>query len=203
MPRFFPAFLQVWVFLKLILRLCAIILLLQTMNEYFKIGKLVATFGTNGQMVLQHTLGRKTSLKGLGTFFIEELNDSFIPYFITSVKIKSDRELFITVEGIDSKEAARFLLKKEVWLAEHDFKKFVASSAPISFLGFMIIENQKELGEILEVIEQPHQVLCRIMIEGKEVLIPVHENSLEKVDKKNKKLYVDLPEGLLDVYLNG
>jgi 16S rRNA processing protein RimM len=173
------------------------------MNEYFKIGKLAATFGTDGQMVLQHTLGKKTSLKGMEAFFIEETTDSFLPYFITSAKIKNDREIIIAVEGIDTKEAARFLLKKEVWLAERDFKKFAASSAPISFLGFMIIENQKELGEILEVIEQPHQVLCRIMIEGKEALIPVHENSLEKVDKKNKKLYVNLPEGLLDVYING
>jgi 16S rRNA processing protein RimM len=173
------------------------------MNEYFKIGKLAATFGTDGQMVLQHTLGKKTSLKGMEAFFIEETNDSFLPYFITSAKIKNDRDIIIAVEGIDTKEAARFLLKKEVWLAERDFKKFAASSAPISFLGFMIIENQKELGEILEVIEQPHQVLCRIMIEGKEALIPVHENSLEKVDKKNKKLYVNLPEGLLDVYING
>lgn len=173
------------------------------MNEYFKIGKLAATFGTDGQMVLQHTLGKKTSLKGMEAFFIEETNDSFLPYFITSAKIKNDRDIIIAVEGIDTKEAARFLLKKEVWLAEHDFKKFAASSAPISFLGFMIIENQKELGEILEVIEQPHQVLCRIMIEGKEALIPVHENSLEKIDIKNRKLYVNLPEGLLDVYING
>jgi 16S rRNA processing protein RimM len=67
----------------------------------------------------------------------------------------------------------------------------------------MIIDNKKELGEILEVIEQPHQVLCRIMIDSKEALIPLHENSLEKVDKKNKKLYVNLPEGLLDIYKIG
>jgi 16S rRNA processing protein RimM len=172
------------------------------MNEYFKIGKFAATFGTSGQLVLEHNLGKRTSLKGLETIFIEESNDSFLPYFIKTAAIKNDREIFISIEGIDSKEAARFLLKKEVWLAEADFKKFAAGSAPISFLGFMIIDNKKELGEILEVIEQPHQVLCRIMIDSKEALIPLHENSLEKVDKKNKKLFVNLPEGLLDIYKN-
>ena len=173
------------------------------MNEYFRIGKLVATFGTGGQLILQHNLGKKTSLKGLENIFIEETNDSFLPYFITETKMKNDREIFISIEGINSKEEARFLLKKEAWLAEPDFKKFAARSAPISFLGFMIIDNKEELGEVLEVIEQPHQVLCRISINGKEALIPVHENSLEKVDKKNKKLYVNLPEGLLDIYKNG
>jgi len=172
------------------------------MNEYFKIGKLAATFGTNGQLILRHHLGKKTSLNGLKVFFIEETTNSFLPYFISSTKIKNDTEIFVSVEGIDSKEKARALLKKEVWLDEPAFKKFAAKTSPISFLGFTIIDNKKELGEVLEVVEQPHQVLCRIVMDGKEVLVPVHENSLEKIDTKNRKLYVNLPEGLLDVYLN-
>jgi 16S rRNA processing protein RimM len=172
------------------------------MNEYFKIGKLAATFGTNGQLILRHHLGKKTSLNGLKVFFIEETTNSFLPYFISSTKIKNDTEIFVSVEGIDSKEKARALLKKEVWLDEPAFKKFAAKTSPISFLGFTIIDNKKELGEVLEVVEQPHQVLCRIVIDGKEVLVPVHENSLEKIDSKNRKLYVNLPDGLLDVYLN-
>ncbi len=172
------------------------------MNEYFKIGKIAATFGVQGQLVLQHNLGKKTSLNGLETIFIEEKNDSFLPYFTTATKIKSDKEIFISLEGIESKEEARFLVKKEVWLNENDFKKFASGTAPISFLGFMVIDNKEELGEVLEVIEQPHQVLCRIMVGGKEVLVPIHENSLEKIDKKNRKIYVDLPDGLLDIYKN-
>jgi len=50
------------------------------------------------------------------------------------------------------------------------------------------------------VIEQPHQVLCAILLNGKEALIPIHEDSLEKVDKKNRRVYVNLPDGLLDIY---
>ena len=64
----------------------------------------------------------------------------------------------------------------------------------------MIVNENEELGEICEVIEQPHQVLCKIMLDGKEALIPVHEDSLDKLDKKNRKLYVNLPDGLLDIY---
>ncbi|HEY5463480.1 MAG TPA: 16S rRNA processing protein RimM [Hanamia sp.] len=172
------------------------------MNQYFKIGKLAATFGVEGQLILEHGLGKKTSLKGLETIFIEEKKDSFLPYFISATKIKNDKEIYILLEGIQSKEAAHFLIKKEVWLSENDFKKFAAGAAPISFLGFMIINDKIELGEVIEVIEQPHQVLCTIMIDGKEALIPIHENSLEKIDKKNRKLYVDLPDGLLDIYKN-
>jgi 16S rRNA processing protein RimM len=106
----------------------------------------------------------------------------------------------VKLEGISAKEAARVLVKKEVWLDESDFKKFAAASSPVSFLGFTIINHDEELGEICEVIEQPHQLLCKIFLDNKEALIPIHEDSLEKIDKKNRKLYVNLPEGLLEIY---
>ena len=172
------------------------------MNNYFKVGKLAATFGVQGQLIFEHSLGKKTSLKGLETIFIEEKKDTFLPYFISATKIKNDKEIYISLEGISSKEAAHFLIKKEVWLSEIDFKKYAAAAAPISLLGFTIINNQNEIGEVIEVIEQPHQVLCAIIIDGKEALIPIHEDSLEKIDKKNRKLYVSLPDGLLDIYKN-
>jgi 16S rRNA processing protein RimM len=170
------------------------------LKNYFKVGKLVSTYGLKGEVVLKHDLGKKTSLKNLEAFFIEEKTDSFLPYFIESTKVKNDKEIYIKLEGINSKEIAHKLVQNEVWLLEDDFKKFAAGSAPISLLGFSMVNNNQDLGEILEVIEQPHQVLCKILIDGAEALIPVHQDSLEKIDKKNRKVYVDLPEGLLDIY---
>jgi 16S rRNA processing protein RimM len=52
----------------------------------------------------------------------------------------------------------------------------------------------------LEVIEQPHQVLCRIDLGGKEALIPMHEQTLRRVDQRKREVHVELPDGLLDVY---
>ena len=170
------------------------------MVEYFKIGKLAASTGLKGELVLQHNLGKKTSLKGLEAIFIEEKNDSFIPYFIQFTRIRSNDETIIKLEGVDIVELARKLTPREVWLAANDFKKFAAKSSPIALLGFNIINEGNDLGEILEVIEQPHQVLCSLLINGKEALIPIHEESLEKVDLKNRKVFVTLPDGLLDIY---
>jgi 16S rRNA processing protein RimM len=171
------------------------------MTQYFKIGKFAASYGLNGELVLQHSLGKKTSLKGLEAVFIEETKDNFLPYFIQKTSIKSDTETYVKLEGFDSKETARKLTPKEVWMAEDDFKKFAAKAAPIALLGFDMIDGETNLGEVIEVIEQPHQVLCTILYQGKEALIPIHEESLLKVDKKNKRVYVQLPEGLLDIYL--
>lgn len=171
------------------------------MTNYCSIGKLVATFGVKGELVLRHHLGKKTSLKGLETLFIEEKKDELLPYFLESARIKNDDELFLKIEGIDTKEAAHKLMQKQIWLTQDDFNKYTDKAAPIALLGYHIINEGKDLGEILEVIEQPHQVLCRIDLNGNEALIPIHEGSLLKVDKRKKQVHVELPEGLLDIYL--
>ena len=160
----------------------------------------MATFGFAGELVMRHHFGKKTALKGLATLFIEKQKDELLPYFIESIRVKSDDEVFVKIEGIDSKETARMLVQKQVWLTEEDFQKYASKSTPVSLLGFHIINENEDLGEILEVIEQPHQLLCRIEWEGKEALIPVHQETLQKIDKKNRRVLVQLPNGLLDVF---
>ena len=169
--------------------------------EYFKTGKLVAASGLKGELIFKHELGKKTSLKDLKAIFIEDKKDSFIPWFIESTRIKNDSEIYLKLEGIDTREAAAKLSPKEVWMTEADFKKYAAKSAPASLLGYTIINNKDRLSEILEVIEQPHQLLCRIELNSKEVLIPVNESFLKKIDHKKKEVIVELPDGLLEIYL--
>jgi 16S rRNA processing protein RimM len=171
------------------------------MAEYLNLGKLVAIHGLKGELVLKHTLGKKSSLKGLQTVFTEENKNSFIPWFIESTKIKNDEETYIKVEGINTREEAKKLALRKLWIPDEDFKKLSAKSAPVILLGYHIIHEKSDLGAVLEVIEQPHQLLCRIEIQEKEVLIPLHEGSLKNIDHKKKQIIVELPEGLLDIYL--
>lgn len=171
------------------------------MAEYFNIGKIVAVHGLKGELVLKHELGKKTSLKGLTSIFIEEKKGSFLPWFIENTKIKTQEEIYLQLEGVNTREDAMKLTQKQVWLPATDFKRFAAKTAPASLLGYSIINNNESLGEILELIEQPHQLLCRLEIKGKEVLIPLHEETLQKINHKKKEVFVGLPEGLLEIYL--
>lgn len=170
------------------------------MEEYFKIGKLAATFGVKGELVLQHALGKRTSLKGLQALFIEEKKDSFLPYFVSSVTIRSETENLVMLEDVLTKEQAMKLVKKEVWMNAADFKKFSGSKTPASLLGFMLYNETEPVGEITEVVEMPHQLLCKVNYKGAEALIPLHEDSLEKIDRRNRKVIAVLPDGLLDIY---
>jgi 16S rRNA processing protein RimM len=170
------------------------------LNDQINIGKIVATFGVKGELILLHALGKKIALKNIEAIFIEEQKDSRLPYFIKTSKAKTEEETFVTLEGIDSKEAAKKLLQKKVWLPQSDFRKLADKSSPIFLIGFQLINEGKKIGLIEEVIEQPHQVLLRINFNDKEALIPLHEETLDKIDHKKMEVYVTLPDGLLELY---
>ena len=71
--------------------------------EYFKIGKFVSLHGLSGELLLAHSLGKKTSLKGLEAIFVEDKKDSFFPWFIESTRIKTTAEI---VDGVHARRAA-------------------------------------------------------------------------------------------------
>lgn len=172
------------------------------MASYYKIGKFATAHGLKGELVLQHELGKATELKGLEAVFLEDKKGSFLPYFIQSAKKKSAQEVLVQLEGVDVREKALLLATKPVWIPEEEFHRLADRSAPANLLAYMIVENKKQLGQIEEVIEQPQQLLCRIKINEKEVLIPLNESTLQKINHTKKTVEVSLPEGLLDIYLS-
>ena len=70
-----------------------------------------------------------------------------------------------------------------------------------SFLGYqVVIQDNKLLGVIRELIFNPGQMLLSILSEkNKEILIPFHEDFIVKIDKKKKTIVMDIPEGLTEI----
>lgn len=171
------------------------------MENYVQIGKIVATHGTGGEIIILHSLGKKNAFKNLKAFFIEEKKESYIPYFLEKSTAKTDEEAIIKLEDIDNKEQARRFIKKNIWLTENDFDKTADKNAAISLLNYSVFNNDEKLGMVEEIIEQPHQLLLKITYKTKEALIPLHEETVLSIDKKKKEIHVDLPDGLLEIYL--
>jgi len=152
-------------------------------------------------MIARHHLGKKILVSRIKVVFLEQKKDELLPYFIENIKKKGSDELYLKLEGIDSREAASGYLRRDLWLKEEEVQIHTNKSNPIGWVGYNAVDQGKDLGSILEVIEQPHQVLCRLEIDTKEVLIPINEQTLVKIDHQAKSLLLILPEGLLEVYL--
>src|SRR5437773_9895512 len=86
--------------------------------NYNNIGKIAASHGLAGEVVLRHALGKRTSLNGLAAIFIEMRKDDLLPYFIQEARIKNESEIYLKLEGVDKREQALLLTQKPVWLTQ-------------------------------------------------------------------------------------
>ena len=170
-------------------------------NSYRNIGKIVSCFGLKGEMIVVHHLGKKIVVSKIKILFLEQKKDELLPYFIEYIRKKGDEEFYLKLEGIDSKESASKFIRRDLWMKEEEVQMHTLKSNPIGWVGYHVLDQNLDLGPILEIIEQPHQVLCRLEINTREVLIPINEQTLEKVDHKSKSVLLTLPDGLLAVYL--
>ncbi len=169
---------------------------------YQYIGKLATTHGLDGKLVLRHSLEDKGIWSKLPHIFVEVQRESYIPYFIEERKVIAADEVLVKLDEIDSVEQARTLSGKSVYLEEAVFAQLKPKAISGTMVGFMISDKTSGLlGKIEDIFETPGQVLASLQYKGKEVLVPLVEATIVKVDGATKTIHVDLPEGLLDVYL--
>lgn len=167
-----------------------------------RIGKIVATHGLNGAVILKHMTGDSNWLKQGDVLFVELRKGSEIPYFVVTTKAANEEEYIVTLEDVATVEAAKKLVGKQVFVKD-DVLKNVKTDSPLLWIGFNLVDKEKGgLGVIEDVVQTGHQWLAKLTIEGKEVLIPLVDDMLIDVNLRNKFVRVDLPEGLIEVYLN-
>lgn len=113
--------------------------------------------------------------------------------------------LYLKLEEIDSREAARVLTDKVLSLRKEDVQAPPAhapagtiASAYTKWIGYTIFDQELgEVGVIENIIELPEQLLANLIYQGQEIMIPLHEDLIVAVDQEKKSVTMDLPEGLL------
>jgi len=167
-----------------------------------RVGKIVATHGLQGAVIMTHIVGNSKWLKSGSVLQVEMQKGSFIPYFVGQCKAANDEEYIINIEEVEKVESAKKLITKHVYVNEDILSSF-AKDSPLLWIGFNLVDVQKGgIGVIDDVMQTGKQWLGRVMIDDTEVLIPLIEQTIKQVDIKNRFIRVDLPEGLLEIYLN-
>ena len=69
-------------------------------------------------------------------------------------------------------------------------------------VDYLVVDEEKgELGKVNEIIEYPTQSIIQVLKEGKEILIPIHDDIIKDVNRDERKIYIKAPHGLIDMYL--
>ena len=164
-----------------------------------RIGKIVATHGIQGALVLKHFTGASDWLKPEQVLFLEMNRGSYIPHFVTAARAASESEYIVSFEDPGTPEAARKLVGKHVYASEEVLPARVAET-PLLWIGFNIVDRQTgSLGPVEDVYQTGHQWLAKVNYQGREVLIPLIDPMIVEVNVRNRYIRMDLPEGLLDL----
>jgi len=167
-----------------------------------RIGKIVATHGIGGAMILTHVVGNAKWLKKGNAIHVEMQKGSYIPYFISNIKGNNNEEYVIHVEDIDKIEQAKKLITKQVYVDESLLASY-ARQSPLLWIGFNVVDkNDGDLGNIEDVLQTGKQWLAKLTYKNKEVLIPLIEQTIDNLNIKTKTIEMTLPDGLLSVYLD-
>jgi 16S rRNA processing protein RimM len=172
------------------------------MDNYFEIGYITKTRGLKGEVQVSFTFDEPEKLKIKSVFI--EINKKLVPYFVDNFKIPMPQIGYFNFEDIDHVDKAQAITKKKIFLPNRlKPKREKGAFFYTDLIGFTAEDLHKgKLGEIIEVKEFPQQFLATINFQEKEVLIPLNEAFILDMDMKKKLIKLDLPDGLLELYLD-
>ena len=165
-----------------------------------RIGKIVATHGINGAVIMTHIAGNRTWLKTGNALMLEVQKGSMIPYFVAQIRATSDEEFILNFEDMTSPQEAKRLVGKAVY-ADEKLLESLAKESPLMWIGFTISDaHYGNLGTLDDVMQTGAQWIGKIEYKGNEVLLPLVDATLVGIDIRSKILKTRMPEGLLEVY---
>jgi 16S rRNA processing protein RimM len=170
-------------------------------EDHFRIGSILKTKGLKGEMNMYVDFDGLDKIKFDAVFI--EIGGKLVPYFIGSLKYGQKNAAVISLEDVDTIEKASALVRKNLYLPNKlKPKKKKQEFTLMDLVGFTAIdENEGELGVITAIHEYPKQLIAAVTYKNCEVLFPLNEDIIKGIDVVSEVLTVDLPEGLLDIYL--
>ena len=172
-------------------------------QDCFYLGKIVRKYSFKGELLVKLDTDQPELYENLDAVFIF-VGNSLIPFFIESSQLHKSDLLRIKFEDVTTEEDADSLLKSDVYLPLELLPKLEGNQFYFhEVIGFKMIDsNFGTIGTIKGINDSTAQSLFEIDREGIEVLIPMNDELIKEVNRKNKTILVETPEGLIDLYIN-
>lgn len=174
-----------------------------TTEECFYLGKIVSKYSFKGEVLIKLDTDEPELYENMESVFVS-LGNNLVPFFIEKSLLQKSSLLRVRFEEVADESDADKVIGSEVYL-------------PLSFLpelkgnkfyyhevvGFSMQDKiHGHIGTIESINDSTPQALFELRHADKQLLIPVRDEIIIKVDRENKTIFVDTPEGLVDLYLS-
>ncbi len=166
------------------------------MIDTYKIGTLTRTHGIGGELSMNFT--DDVWDRAEADYVFLEVDGIQVPFFLESWRFRSDSVALLKFQDIDSSESALEYVGADVYFP-HDLTPEPSEDDEYTwrhFTGWKVVDAIA--GEIGEIEHVEDSTANTIFFVG-DKLIPATEDFIERIDAKERTIYMNLPEGLLDL----
>lgn len=171
-------------------------------EDCFYLGKIVKKYSFNGDVLVKLDTDEPEMYEEMESVLVDKRN-KLIPFFIEESQLHKSELLRVRFEDVDTEEDADLLIGSSLYLPLDLLPKLTGNQFYYhEIIGFSAIdETFGEIGKITGVNDSTPQALFEIDREGKEILIPMADDFIQKVDREKKTIFLHVPEGLIDIFL--
>ena len=171
-------------------------------DDCFYLGKIAKKFSFKGEVLIYLDTDEPELYENMESVFVE-FNNNLIPFFIETSSLHKNDFLRVRFEDVKDEKGADRMLGNAVYLPLKMLPKLSGNKFYFhEVIGFEIEDLRLGVfGKIVAVNDSTAQPLFEVRNGDVEILVPMIDHFLVKIDRNNKKIIMDLPEGLIEMYL--
>ena len=168
-------------------------------KNHILLGRITKIHGYEGTVTVKLEKTFSENIPEMESVFLE-IEGRPVPFFISWSEYAGADILRLKFDGYDSIDKISEFTGCRVYLTSGP-EDIILSGDIESIKGYkVVLQDKKHLGTITEVIQNPGQWLIKILSpDNKEILVPLHEHFILKVDTRRQTLIMNLPEGLTEI----
>ena len=168
----------------------------------FYLGKIVRKYSFKGELLVKLDTDEPELFTEMESVFVEQ-RKKLIPFFIEESSLHKSELLRIRFEDVNNEEEANALIGAHLYLPLEFLPKLTGNKFYYhEIIGYTARDEVfGEIGVITGVNDSTSQSLFEIDREGIQILVPIIDHFIKKVDRENKTMYLTVPEGLIEMYL--
>ncbi|HCD78159.1 MAG TPA: 16S rRNA processing protein RimM [Prevotella sp.] len=168
-------------------------------EEVYKIGKIGKPHGVKGELTLFFDDDVFDRVEA--EYLVLCVDGILVPFYMDDWRFKTGETALVKFTDIDTKEAASELTGCEVFFPKHLSDREEDDLTWDEIKGFEVVDaNHGNIGNVVSIDESTVNVIMEVeTAKGNIILVPANENLIKEVDLENRRIVVDLPDGLVDL----